>query len=229
MLQKFWKYLEDKERAWRYSFGNDLSSPAARRQARRHFNWVDHGILRVYWTNFAPVAEGVFRSNQPSPERLRRYRDKGIRSVLNLRGTSPLSQYLLEKEACDALGLNLTDINLSATQLPTLETIHELEQHFRTLQKPFVMHCKSGADRAGFASALYQLLIEDMPIETAQKQLSLRFLHLKSSAKGILDYCLEKYRKRTEVEPIPFRDWLESEYDPVKLQQEFDARRRKVG
>lgn len=225
MLKSFLKWLEIRERAWRESFGNDISTPAARRQAERHFRWVDHGLLRVWWTNFHNVAPGVYRSNQPSARRLKKYRDRGIRSVLNLRGTSLYSYYLFEREACEALGLGLTDLNLSPTELPQLETILTLEGHFRNLPRPMVMHCKSGADRAGFASALYLLLIEDAPVEVAQRQLSAKFLHIKASKKGILDYCLEKYRQTNKASPIPFRDWLINMYDPEALGREFHARR----
>ena len=227
MVSNFLKWLEDKERAWRYSFGNDISTPQKRREAKWHFNLVDHAFLRVWWTNFFPVAEGVFRSNQPSGKRIGLYARNGIKAVLNLRGTSHYSPYLFEKEAVDQNGLMLVDINLSPTQLPSRETIVALEQHFRTLPRPFVMHCKSGADRAGFASALYLLLIEGRSIEEAQKQLSFRYLHLKSSRKGILDYGLEKYRLRNEASPIPFRDWIAQEYDPEALSDEFHARKRR--
>jgi len=224
MLSKTLKFLEEKERTWRESFGNDISTPALRRQTMRHFNWVDHGVLRILWTNFHPVAPGVFRSNQPSQRRLRHYAEQGIKAVLNLRGTSRYSYYLFERETCDALGLTLVDINLSATELPTLDTIWALENHFQTLPQPFVLHCKSGADRAGFAAALYLLLLADAPIAVAQRQLSFRYLHIKRSRKGILDYCLEKYRKRTESSAIPFRDWLMQEYDPKTITAEFLGR-----
>lgn len=228
MFSKLVKYLEDKEREYRLSFGDDLSTPEKRREAQRHFNWVDHGLLRTWWTNFAEVGKDVYRSNHPNPKRLAAYKKRGIKSVLNLRGTSVYSHYLFETEACKSLGLNLTDVHLSATALPSLRAIEELESHFRTLQKPFVMHCKSGADRAGFASALYLLLVENRPIEEAQAQLSFRFLHIKASEKGILDYCLEKYRKTNKASPIAFRDWLENMYDPDEILNEFLANRRKV-
>ncbi|MBZ0129260.1 MAG: tyrosine-protein phosphatase [Rhodobacteraceae bacterium] len=227
MLSRLLKSLEDRERAWRESFGNDISTPAKRRQARWHFNWVDHGILRYWWTNFDQVAPGVYRSNQPSPARLARYRDRGIRSVLNLRGTSLYSYYLFEHEACAALGLSLTDINLFPTALPTREAIFELEGHFRCLEKPFVMHCKSGADRAGFASALYLLLIEDAPVEQAMRHMSFRYLHIRASAKGILDYFLESYAETNKVSPIAFRDWVQTMYDRDAMTEAFLASRGK--
>jgi len=228
MLSKALKYLEDKERAWRESFGDSIATPAKRRQAQRHFDWVDHGILRRFWTNFHPVATGVYRSNQPSAHRLRRYKARGIRSILNLRGTSLYSYYLFEREACDALGLSLTDINLSANELPSRETLIELEGYFKSLERPLLIHCKSGADRAGFAAALYLLLIEGAPIEQAQKQLGFwKYLHIKASSKGILDYCLENYRQTNKVYPIAFRDWMLNVYDPEALTAAFNATRRR--
>ncbi|MFT5158511.1 MAG: protein tyrosine/serine phosphatase [Paracoccaceae bacterium] len=229
MFSKLLKSLEDRERAWRNSFGNDISTPAKRREAKRHFNWVDHAFLRIWWTNFYPVAEGVYRSNQPSPARLQSYKDRGIKSVLNLRGTSLFSYYLFESEKCTDLGLKLVDIHTSATQLPTLEILLEIEHQFKTLPKPFVMHCKSGADRAGFTSALYLLLIECSSIEVAQKQLSFKYLHIKASSKGILDFCLEKYRQTNKASPIGFRDWMMTMYDPVALADEFRTSRGKAG
>jgi protein tyrosine/serine phosphatase len=229
MFSRLVGYLENKERAWRGSFGNDISTPVARQSSWRHFLWVDHGFLRVWWTNFHTVAEGVFRSNQPSPERLKSYAGRGIRAVLNLRGTSLYSYYLFEREACEELAIELTDIYFSATALPTLETLLELESSFRTLPKPFVMHCKSGADRAGFVAALYLLLIEGEPIEIAQRQLSFRYLHIKASKKGILDFCLETYRQTNEVSPIPFRDWMLTMYDPEVITSDFIAQRAGKG
>jgi len=223
MLSNILKYLEQKERAWRNSFGDDISSPTKRRIARWHFNWVDHGILRILWTNFHAVADGVYRSNQPSAARLRSYKSRGIRSILNLRGTSRYSHYLFEDEACRTLGLDLVSINFSATQLPTRQRILELENLFKTLEKPFVLHCKSGADRAGFASALYLLLIDGTPIDEARRHLGLRYLHFQSSEKGILDYCFEKYSKTNDITPVSFRDWVMKEYDPIVLGAEFAA------
>jgi len=228
MFSKLIKSLEDRERAWREGFGDDISTPAKRRQAQRHFDWVDHGILRKLWTNFHPVAAGVFRSNQPSAKRLADYKAKGIKSILNLRGDSRYSYYLFEREACEALDLGLTNIHLSADTLPSRATLLTLERHFKTLEHPLLMHCKSGADRAGFGAALYLLLIENAPIEVAQRQLGFRkYLHIKASSKGVLDYCLEKYRITNKVDPIPFRNWMVDVYDPEALNAEFKNRRGK--
>lgn len=221
MFSRFLRYLRRLESAWQRAFGNDISTPRARRVARIHLNWVDLGILRKWWTNFDRVADDVYRSNQPCPKRLAAYKERGIKSVLNLRGATPFSFYLFEEEACQKLGLNLVSLHFSPNKLPSRETILELEKLFKTMEKPLVLHCKSGADRAGFVSALYLLLIKGAKIEEAQRQLSFRYLHIRKSSKGILDYCLEKYRDANEKSPIGFRDWVLSVYDPDMILQEF--------
>jgi len=217
MLSRTFTYIKNKERSWRSSFGNDISTPEKRRAARIHLNWIDHGILRIWWTNFFEVSDGVYRSNQPSPERLEAYKAQGIKTVLNLRGAGVHSQYLFEKEACDTLGLTLVDIKSSARRAPDKHVLLELAALFQTIEKPFVMHCKSGADRAGLVSALYLMLEENVPVETARDQLGLKYAHLKFSSTGILDYFLETYRRANEGSPIGFLEWVETVYDADDL------------
>ncbi len=225
MIAELHRRLAAKIRSWRGSFGSDISTPEARRLAQRHFDWVDHGILRVWWWNFFKIADGAYRSNQPSGKRLRQYRDRGIKSVINLRGVSEYSHYLFESEACEQLGLSLTNLRTSAKSLPSKETILELETHFRTLEKPIVMHCKSGSDRAGFAAALYLMLIENAPVEVARRQMGLRYLHVRLSKAGVLDYFLECYRQDNLKTPISFRDWVISSYDREQITAEFASTR----
>jgi len=223
------KSLADKsktlERQLGDRFGTDISTPRGRRRAWIHFHLLDHGILRSFWTNFFRVAPGVWRSNQPSPRRLRRLKAKGIKTVLNLRGPNKTSPYLFEKETCDAIGLTLVDYQMRARHLGGRKNLLGLLDLFETLQKPFVMHCKSGADRAGLAAALYLLHIEGASIETARRQLGLKFVHVKSFQTGILDFFLDSYEADTKNAPMPVRDWIETRYRAKKLSARFHALR----
>ena len=47
----------------------NLSSPDNRRRALIWNRWLDHGILRVLWTNQFQIAPGVWRSNHPPQSR----------------------------------------------------------------------------------------------------------------------------------------------------------------
>ena len=96
-----------------------------------------------------------------------------------------------------------------------LVNVHELLklfETFRTIERPFLMHCKSGADRAGLAAALYMLAHGASPAE-ARRQLSWRFLHLRHSSTGILDHVLDIYEARLAQGPIGIEDWVRDEYD----------------
>lgn len=214
----------DRGRRWRRSFGKDIASPRARFLSHLHFQFVDHAVLRHLWHNMAQIAPGVWRSNQPDPRRMARWQAMGIRTVLSLRGTPLTAHYLFEKEAAQRLGLTLVTTELHARKPASRESLLRLFQLFRTIERPFVMHCKSGADRAGLASALF-LLANSADLAAARRQLSIRFLHLKSSRTGVLDHMLDLYAARLARGAIGIEDWIAREYDPAALAASFDRLR----
>ena len=125
--------------------------------------------------------------------------------------------YLLEREACRKAGIELVDFKLSSRELPTRDEILALDAIFARLPRPFLMHCKSGADRAGFAAALYLMLQKGLSAEEAQQQLSWRFLHVRGASTGVLHFLLERFAADTAREPMSFREWIASRYDPAAL------------
>lgn len=197
--------------------GDSLESRGDRARAWLHFTFADHAFLRGLWTNMFEIAPGVWRANQPSPRRLARWKAMGIRSVLNLRGATRQPAYLLEAEACARLGLTLVSLQMGARRLHPRETYLQLLDTFERIEHPFVMHCKSGADRAGIASAFYLMHIEGRSPQEAAAMLSLRFVHLKSTKTGILDAFLAAYAADHAETGIGLRDWIATRYDPEKI------------
>lgn len=205
----------------------DLNNPEHRKIAMFHFDWADHQVLRRRWTNFCEIAPGVYRSNQPTHERWEEYAKLGIKTVINLRGASPdRPHYLFEVESLEKLGIKRLDIKLFARAAPPVASINELLHAFRTIERPFLMHCKSGADRAGLASVLYMLLMEKASPAEARKMLSLRFLHIKWHTTGVLDYFLDVYEARNAKSPIGFEDWVNTEYDEAAMNAGFKNGRK---
>lgn len=213
------------ERSLRRRYGRDISTPQARRRAWWHFQLLDHAILRIVWWNLAEIAPGVWRSNQPSPKRLARYKRMGIRSVINLRGVTGHSPYLFQEEACRELGLTLHNITLSARKLVPRQDILTLIAVMRSAERPFVLHCKSGSDRAGFAAALYLAVIEGRPVAEARRQLHWRFLHLASTDTGILDHVFDVYEAQTAQAPQDLETWFATRYDHEALTASWRAKR----
>ena len=190
---------------------------------RLHNFWVDQGFVRLFWANAAEIAPGVFRSNQPDARRLARIKAEGLRAVLYLRGTDGSPPYRAEQAACAALGLAFHSFNMSAHRLPPPERLLALIALFRRMEKPFLLHCRAGADRTGLASAVYLLAIEGRSVAEAKGMLSLRFGHWSWSSTGVLDQMLHRFEADQRQTGIGFEDWLAAGYDPVAITDAFDA------
>ncbi|MFQ6552610.1 tyrosine-protein phosphatase [Aestuariibius insulae] len=211
----------DLRRRMRKMTPEEYATPEGRKLAAWHDNLFDQKYLRHWWTNFFPVADGVWRSNHPTPARLQRYYDMGIRTILNLRGQERRGHYHEERAICDRLGIEMVDLRLYARRTAKREEYQELIAHLKTLPKPLLIHCKSGADRAGFASAVYQMVMEGRPVAEARKQLGAKFIHFRKTATGVLDHILDLYEER-EAE-MGFEEWIATVYDRHAIQASFDA------
>lgn len=221
MLDRIGKKLKAAEVVLRTSWGHDISTPKRRRQAYWHFQIMDHAFLRKIWTNFFEVAPGVYRSNQPDRARLGKLKAMGFKTVVNLRGIHQQSHYLFEEEACRDLGLTMVNLQLHARSPVKKNELLALFETFRTAERPFVMHCKSGADRAGLASALYLIAEEGKSVAEARRQLGLKYVHLKWSKTGICDHMLDVYEARLREGPISIEDWVRTEYSRESLSESY--------
>ena len=195
-----------------------LASPEERRSALRHLMLTDHGFLRLLWTHEYEIAPGVWRSNQPNPSRIEQWAARGFKSVVLLRGMIPGNPiYDLERDACSRAGLKLHMAPLGGRALVPPDRFLALLEAFKTAEEPFVMHCKSGIDRTGMAAFLYLVAETDTPPEIARRQLSFKYLHLKTSRHGILDHMADAYLAAHRATGISIRDWIETAYDPEAI------------
>lgn len=203
------------ERRWRTHVNVAPKDVETWRKARIYMLWFDHAVLRLFWTNEMRIAPGVIRSNQPTPGRLHRLKRRGVVSVLTLRGAGDKAHFTTERAYCAELGLTLHAIALSDKKAPPKAALQALIETFRSIEKPMLMHCKSGADRAGLASAIYLLAVEGKPLAEARRMLSLRFFHVKWSRAGVLDRVLDRFE--ADAEGRDFETWLEESYDPAHV------------
>lgn len=199
----------------------DLDAPRGRLKAYWDMMGVDHGFLRLGWTNSWRVSPKLWRSNHPLPWRIGRLARRGIRTIINLRGRNDSGWYVLEAEACRKHGIAFVDFPVKSRDTPSREIIHAAKRLFETVRYPALMHCKSGADRAGLMGALYLLLHEGRPIGEAMKQLSLKFGHIRHAKVGMIDYFFEQYRAYNAVTPTPFLEWVDRVYDPAAVKASF--------
>lgn len=205
--------------------GTDISTPEARRAARWHLILHDHSFLRRYWTNLHEIAPGIWRSNQPSPERLRQWhRDLGLKSVLNLRGKHRLSHWLFEEEVCRDTGMALVDHEMFAWFAPPKSEIEAVIAALTDLPRPVLFHCKSGADRTGIVAALYLALVENRPYAEIRQQVSFTYIHRDAGRTGVLDHVFRVYERDFMPKGTRFGDWIRSEdYDPQAINASYTA------
>lgn len=184
---------------------------------------LDHGIFRMFYGNRHRLDQDAYRAAQPAPHQIRQAARLGVRTIVNLRGERMCGSYWLEQAACRRHGLKLVNYQVRSRAAPSLEELRGARELFEQVEYPILMHCKSGADRAGLMSVLYQHLRGGVPIEQAIKQLSLRYGHIRQADTGVLDAFFERYLADTKDRPMPFFDWVETVYDPDELKRTFQA------
>ena len=94
--------------------------------------------------------------------------------------------------------------------------LHEIIEN---LDYPCLFHCKSGADRAGFMSALY-FIYKKNDLQKAIKQLDFKYGHVKKSKTGVLDLFFSEYKYFLESgKKLNFNNWVVKIYDKDKIQR----------
>ncbi|MBS4075203.1 tyrosine-protein phosphatase [Ameyamaea chiangmaiensis] len=202
-------------------FSGSLGTRRGRLAAWNDSLFVDHAVFRLVWTNVHAVIPGkVYRCNHPTPGRLRRLvRRFGIRTLVNLRGHRQCGSDALSRTAARTIGIAHLDMAFESRGAPHRDRIERFEQMYRTLAFPMLMHCKSGADRAGLASALV-VMFEGGTATEALRQLSWRFGHFRRARTGVLDAFFMRYRRDAEGR-LPFMEWVRTEYDEAALKRDF--------
>ena len=211
----------------RYLSRPELATAEGRRRAKRQLYLSDHGVLRTLYDNTHWIDERMARSFQPSPAHIEAWSKRGVRTVLNLRGTRWEEEqpgwYWLEREACEAHGLNHHDYRAFSREAPRAEFILGFDALLSEIEYPCVMHCKSGADRAGLASSLYAFLHGGQRLEDARTQLSFRYGHIRRGKTGVLDAFWDAYAQSTDApSPGDFRRWVAEDYDRQAVERSFD-------
>jgi protein tyrosine phosphatase (PTP) superfamily phosphohydrolase (DUF442 family) len=121
--------------------------------------------------NFKKVIPGkVYRSSQPSDAQLRKFiKEYEIKTVINLRAKK-IKDFEKEKITTEQYGAQFIGLNLSGNRIISPSELLELVEVMETSQTPVLIHCKSGVDRGGFASAVAAMVIGHEDFKDAKKQ-----------------------------------------------------------
>jgi protein tyrosine phosphatase (PTP) superfamily phosphohydrolase (DUF442 family) len=214
--------------AWRHALIAH-APPWMKRTLGRPATWadslfVDHGIIRVVYLNKHALSNMAWRSAQPTPGHIAACARDGIKTIVNLRGERVCGSYLLEREACAKYGVQLVNCQVRSRAAPSKKELWDARHMLDRVEYPILLHCKSGADRAGLMSVLYRHLKLGQPISEAKTALSWRYGHIRQSDTGVIDAFFERYLSDTAHHPMAFYDWIDQVYDPEDVRAKFAAK-----
>jgi len=172
-----------------------------------------------YSQNIGIVDPGrVIRSAQPTSRADDMIREYKLASILSLRGGSPSDFfYANEVRAAKEAGVSFYDLPLSATRRPKRRELLLLIDLLNKCEYPLLIHCKSGADRTGLASAIYRLEILGQPPERAKEAFTVLHSHVPWFGTQHLHEPFDEYAEWLAEQglthaPGRFRDWVKNDY-----------------
>ncbi len=182
----------------------------------------DHGIFRIFWRSWGKLPGEMYRSNQPYPFQIKKaVKNYNIKSIINLRGERHCSSYYLEKYQCLSTNLKIYNFPISSRDIPDKNKLLGFKKLLDKVEYPCLMHCKSGADRAGLGAALYLIYKKNYSLIEASRQLNFKHLHLKFTKTGILDHFFSELIKKGINDKSDFLFWVSNNYDKNSLKKNF--------
>ena len=138
-----------------------------------------HKVLRheFFPRNFGIVTESqVFRSGQLTERMLRHVIDQyDLAAIIALSDGSPESA--MEQRVCDELGVLRIPFTLAGNGTCPPETYAQVLNSMNDpARQPILVHCASGAQRAGASVLLYRHIVQGIPIAEAYPE-SFKYKH----------------------------------------------------
>jgi protein tyrosine/serine phosphatase len=115
---------------------------------------------------FSLIAAGLYRGGQPNELGFRYLKEKGIKTVINLRAEDNSEAKTVEK-----LGMNYVQIPVDEirpwSQIPPAAIARYFEIINNPANYPIFFHCQRGADRTGALAALYRMGVQGWDAQKA--------------------------------------------------------------
>ncbi len=186
--------------------------------------WSTTASSALAYLNAHRVTPRLWRSAQPAPHQISRWfaqPGREDRSSICAAAASTAPGRCSARPA-SATASALVDFILRSRGAPERETILSAKGFLREPGGAGAGALQVGRGSAPASSpALYLLLHEKRPLDEAMRQLSLRYGHFRFAKTGILDAVLRGLSPTRARRACAFLDWVDTVYDPERLEQEF--------
>lgn len=149
--------------------------------------------------NFARISDTLYRGAQPTARGFSELRRMGVRTVLNLRA------FHSDRDLLTSTGLRYISVRCEAWDPDSREAAVILRVLRDPANHPVFVHCQAGADRTGWAVALYRIMVEGWPPEQAVAEMD-NFGHHKvfgSIKRFLRGFDRDALEKRADTVPMP--------------------------
>jgi protein tyrosine phosphatase (PTP) superfamily phosphohydrolase (DUF442 family) len=169
-------------------------------------------LLWIGWieanSNFGIVQPArIFRAGQMSSSTLNKtIRERGIKTVLNLRGVNPTDRwYVQERDTTTSLGATQIDVHMSSCQWLSHDELNTLIKTLDECAYPLLIHCAWGSERTAL--------------------ISIRHLFVPLGDGKLMAYHLDAYEswlrsQKIDHRPETFRAWIANAYQPLSPSRE---------
>lgn len=140
--------------------------------------------------NFFVVSDEMLRGGQPTAEGFQELKERGTKTVVNLREESWLVEE--ERRILEPLDIKLVSIPLSPFREPTDDEIeHFLEIVTRPEHQPSFVHCLHGMDRTGAMVCMYRMHNHGWTFDDAYAEMVANGFHVEfqNLRRGVLRFA----------------------------------------
>jgi protein tyrosine phosphatase (PTP) superfamily phosphohydrolase (DUF442 family) len=147
-------------------------------------------------------------------------RERGIKTVLNLRGENPSEAwYRDELSATLENGATHVDVAMSSCLWISRAQLRTLIETLETSEPPLLIHCAWGSERTGLTSAFAELLRPGGTIADARAQFSIAYLFVRVNDGKVMAEHLDLYERWLHESglahtPDNFKRWVNEGFKP---------------
>lgn len=166
--------------------------------------------LHFFYFNLHTIVPGqAYRSSQPSKSELEKIVNQDhIRSILKFNRASESSWSQDEFATAKNLGIKMFYIPIGVSELPSRPDMIQIIQALDHAPRPLLVHCKTGADRTGFASVLLAMQAGESFQQAKNDQLRLAYGHVGHIGEDVAD-VLTQYDQDRAAEGKPARNYAD--------------------